>query len=151
MAYPENAFLTPEHPMAGDTIVFNALSGPCDVLQRPCETPVVSVAGGKIAVQLSGDHYEDPIFCILGSRIDRVDIGTFPSGSYTVSVSWRFATSGAPTIMQLGVLPLTIGGVPAAEPVSLPASNTSSLLALTLMLLVVVATRPGGRVVAKRR
>ncbi|MGN6520607.1 MAG: hypothetical protein ACTHK2_14390, partial [Dokdonella sp.] len=30
MAYPENPFLTPEHPTAQDAIIINASAGPCD-------------------------------------------------------------------------------------------------------------------------
>lgn len=145
MAYPENPFLTPQHPTASDVVVFNAYAGPCDLLQHPFEEPVITVAGDQITVRFSGEHYNDGIWCVLGSRIDQVAIGTFPPGSYTVSADWSFAASEGTVTVPLGVLPLTVGGAPSGEPASLPASGAFSLIALVLMLLVVAAMKLGAQ------
>ena len=94
LAYPVNPFFTPEDPTTNDAIVFNAYAGPCDLLQYPFVAPVVTLAGDQITVQLSGEHYDnDPILCVLGSRIDQAFIGAVPAGSYAVTVNWRFTAS----------------------------------------------------------
>lgn len=142
MADPEYPFLTPEHPTADDVIVVNAYAGPCDLLQHPFEEPVVIRDGDQITIQLSGEHITDPIWCTLGWRVDQVEIGSFPRGSYMVTINWEYFNLIEDVQVTLGVLPLTIGnGVPAGGPVPLPTAGRFGLVLLGLGL--VVAAVPG--------
>lgn len=135
MADPENPFLTPEHPTAEDTIIVNAHAGPCDDLQDPYTEPEITRDGDQIVVRLSGEHITDPIWCVFGSRIDQVEIGSFPPGSYAVTIHWQYYNLIEWVEVTLGTVPLTIGdGAPIGAPVALPASNGFGLMALALML-----------------
>jgi len=132
--YPENPFLMSDDPTAQDAIVLNASAGPRDSLQYPFPPLKLRAKANQISVQLKGVHVDAPIWCVFGWRIDQVSIGTFPPGSYTATVNWRFTAFPYPGDIVLGVLPLTIVDAPGAGPVSLPASSRSSLAALVLTL-----------------
>jgi hypothetical protein len=144
MADPENPFLTPGHPTAEDTIVVNAHAGPCDGLQLGFLVPEVSINGNHITVQLTGVHHTDPVDCVFGSRVDQVEIGSFPPGSYTITINWQYFNLIEWVQVTLGELPLTIrGGAPSDEPVASPASGGVGLTLLALMLAATVALRLG--------
>lgn len=135
LADPENPFLTPKNPTAEDVIVVNASAGPCEALQYAFLEPEVTVDGTQITVQLTGVMVTDPIWCVYGSRIDRVAIGSFPPGSYTVTIRWQYYNLIEWVQVTLGTVPLTIGdGAPTGEPVALPASDGFGLMVLALML-----------------
>ena len=142
LADPENPFLTPDHPTAGDTIVVNAYAGPCDGLQLGFLEPEVSLNGNQITVQLTGVHHTDPIDCVFGSRVDQVEIGSFPRGSYTVTIHWQYFNLIEWVQVTLGELPLTIGGgAPPDEPVALPTSGNFGLSMLVVLLSAAAVTR----------
>ncbi len=141
MAYPENPFLTPEHPTAGESIVFNVHSGPCDLLQHPFEVPIVTLVDDKVAVQLSGEHITDPEWCVGGSRIEGVNIGAFPPGSYMVSVDWRYYDGFGFVHIALGVLPLTIAAPVGSDPKPLPTSSGFGMAALAFLLVAAAGSR----------
>jgi hypothetical protein len=134
-ADPENPFLTPEHPTVGDTIIVNAYAGPCDDLQDPYAEPEITRDGDDISVLLSGEHITDPIWCVFGSRIDQVEIGSFPPGTYTVTIRWQYYNLIEWVQVTLGTLPLTIGEIsPPGDTVALPTSDGFGLWMLALLL-----------------
>lgn len=142
MADPENPFLTPENPTTEDVIVVNASAGPCEALQYAFVEPEVTVDGTQITVQLTGVMVTDPIWCVYGSRIDRVAIGSFPAGSYAVTIHWQYYNLIEWVHATLGTMVLTIGdGVPIGEPVALPTSDGFGLTMLALMLSAAVVLR----------
>jgi hypothetical protein len=135
MADPENPFLTPEHPTVEDTIFVSAYVGPCDNLQLGFLAPEVEIVDDRITVQLTGEHIIDPIWCTLGNRIEAIAIGSFPSGSYLVTVNWKYFDQVEDVQVTLGVLQLTIdSGTPAGAPIALPSSNDFGLAMLVLLV-----------------
>ncbi len=91
------------------------------------------------------------MWCTLGTRIESVSIGSFPPGTYVVTIIWEYFDQVEDVQVTFGVLPLTIGaGAPPDEPVALPTSSGLGLALLALMLAATVALRLGRRVTARR-
>ncbi len=134
MADPENPFLTPENPTAQDTVFVNVHAGPCDLLQHTFAQPEVTRDGDQIIALFSGEHIIDPMWCTLGTRIESVSIGSFPPGTYAVTIIWEYFDQVEDVQVTLGVLPLTIDTGSVDGPVALPTFNGLGLWMLVLLL-----------------
>jgi hypothetical protein len=131
-------YVTPAHPMAGDTISVNVYRGECDVLSIGIVPPAVEEHDGHITALFTGIHEDDPEWCIYSTGTETVAIGSFPLGSYTLDVERRYMTVfGTWHQETLGIIPFVVSGDPARQPVEALTLNVAGLAGLLLTLIAV--------------
>lgn len=131
-AFLDPPYITPEHPIAGETISVNIYGGVCDAIGSVPGYPQITQDGNAIRILLLSVHYDSPKLCFwpVGTATD--PIGAYPAGSYTLQVDRTYADVGGNTIVEtLGILPFTVAGA-AAPVVSVPALHQPGLWVLIL-------------------
>ena len=73
-AFLDPPYITPVHPVVGDTIFVNVHGGECDLLNIGVVPPVISQEGNAITIVFTGTHEGAPEFCIYG-----IGTTTYPS------------------------------------------------------------------------
>ena len=134
-AFLEPPYITPAHPSVGDAISVSIYGGECDLVHDGVVwPPPVTQQGNDITILFTGIHEGNPELCYysIGTRI--YPVGTYPVGSYTLHVEWRYMSFTGPWIQEtLGVIPFTVsGGAPPPAPVS---ASTLGTLGYSLLLL----------------
>lgn len=130
-------YITPDHPIAGQTISMNIYQGGCDAILGIPGYPQISQTGNAIRILFNGVRYTDPELCDLGFGTARYAVAAYPAGSYTLQVDLRYPNVGGDFVVEtLGIVPFSVAA-PAA-PFSAPAT-TSGGLALLMSLLVLAA------------
>lgn len=136
LAFIDSPYVTPAHPMAGDTISVNVYRGECDVLSIGIVPPAVEEHDGHITALFTGIHESDPEWCIYSTGTETVAIGTFPPGSYTLDVERRYMTVfGTWHQETLGIIPFVVFGGPTSQPVEALTLNVAGLAGLLLVLI----------------
>jgi hypothetical protein len=146
-AFFDPPWITPENPVAGESISVNIYGGICDWIAGREGFPQITQDGNSIRILEYGHHYEPgDELCIdgIGTVVDA--IGAFPPGDYTLTVDLLYPhpVFGA-TILNIGAVSFTVAPLPA--PVSVPATgwlSTSLLLAALLLAAIwTLCTRRG--------
>jgi len=129
-------YLTPAHPTPSDTIYVNVFGGPCDILDGGPLPPVITEQGSAITVIFFGAHNTDPESCIYTVGTQTSGVGTYPAGSYTLTVIWRYIDIFGNFVEQnLGTLPFNVSPtVPPPTPISAPTLGGVGLSLLLLAL-----------------
>ena len=129
-------YVTPAHPMAGDTISVNVYRGECDVLSIGIVPPAIEEHDGNITALFTGIHEDDPEWCIYSTGTETVAIGTFPPGSYSLDVERRYVTVfGTWHQETLGIIPFVVSGGPTPQPVEALTLNAAGVAVLLLALI----------------
>lgn len=140
-AFLDPPYLTPEHPMAGDTVSVSIYGGVCDAIVGIPGYPRISQEGSHIRIVLWSVSYHDSGLCNIPIGTMTYPIGAYPAGSYTLQVDRDyFDGAGDPRTESLGAIPFTVarnGGVP--QPVAAPALDACGLALLLLGLIGIVS------------
>jgi hypothetical protein len=140
-AFLDPPYLTPEHPMVGDTITLNIRGGICDGIVSVPGYPRISQQGSHIHIVLWSVSYHDSSLCNIPIGVATETIGAYSAGSYTLQVDREYFGFGGDTLTEsLGSIPFTvavIGGVP--QPVAAPALDACGLALLLLGLIGIVS------------
>jgi hypothetical protein len=128
-------YITPEHPVAGETISVNIYEGECDgIVGGIPGYPQVTQEGSAIRALFYSVHYQDPELCFLPVGTATFPISNYLAGSYTLQVDrWYFDGGGNPVVETLGILPFTVTGGDAPT-VSVPVLQQSGLWVLILTI-----------------
>lgn len=144
-AFIDPPYVTPDLPMADETVFANVRLGVCDVFvgwpQDPGRYPKVTREGNAITILWYGVRVSDPIFCNFGTGTARHPIGAFPPGDYMLTVQMLYQKRGTPTgwfTETLGVVPFTVHAA-MAEPVPAPMLGTVGLILASLLLATLAA------------
>lgn len=132
-AFFDPPWITPAAPAAGQTVSVNIHGGICDgVIEWP-GYPQITQNGSSIRIVEYGVHVGSPDLCIYPTGTLSVPIGSFPAGSYLLTVDFAYDDAlYGPTITTLGAVPFTVLGPVVASAV--PTLNPWSLLALALVI-----------------
>lgn len=150
-AFFDPPWITPENPVAGESISVNIYGGICDWIAGREGFPQITQDGNSIRILEYGHHYEPgDELCIdgIGTVVDA--IGAFPPGDYALTVDLLYPHPVfGPTILNIGAVSFTVAPLPA--PVSVPATgwlSTSLLLAALLLAAIwTLCTRRGAPLV----
>ena len=89
-AYVNPPTFSPTPLVAGEPITMTLSYGDCDIFAEhpldPTAFPDISLDGKVIRVVLFGFHYPDPIACGAPDFTRNIQIGAYPSGTYTVQL-----------------------------------------------------------------
>jgi len=132
-AFYDPPYITPEHPVTGETISVSIRAGICDAIVGIPGWPQISQEGNAIHILFWSTRDYDPVFCNAPVGTTTHVVGAYPPGSYTLQVD-RFdhlLVSGEPAAETLGIIPFTVAGG-ATAPVSAPASSVAGLGSLAL-------------------
>jgi hypothetical protein len=144
-AFLDPPYITPSNPSAGDAISVSIYGGECDLVHDGVTwPPPVTQKGNDITILFTGIHEGDPEFCYYSVGTRTYPVGSFPKGSYTLHVEWRYVGPGAAWIQEtLGIIPFTVvaGGPPQPAPMSTPTLSIAGLSILLLVLLSVAVWR----------
>jgi len=141
-AFLDPPYITPEHPLAGDTISVNIYGGICDAIGSVPGYPQITQDGNAIRILLLSVHYDSPKLCFwpVGTATD--PIGAYPAGSYTLQVDRIYSdVGGNPIVETLGILPFTVAGA-ATPAVPVPALRQTGLCLLILTIVGIAAAVP---------
>jgi len=141
-------YITPEHPVAGETISVNIYEGECDgIVGGIPGYPQVTQEGSAIRALFYSVHYQDPELCFLPVGTATFPIGNYPAGSYALQVDrWYFDVGGNPVVETLGILAFTVAGAPAPfVPVPTLHQTAVWLLILTIAGIAALVARSMGR------
>lgn len=137
-AFLDPPYITPAHPSVGDAISVSIYGGQCDLVHDGVEwPPPVTQKGNEITILFRGIHETNPELCYYGVGTATYPVGSYPAGSYTLHVEWRYISfSGVWIHETIGVIPFTVTGEnpPPARPVATPALGVAALGILMLML-----------------
>lgn len=134
-AFLDPPYITPEHPVAGETISVNIYGGICDAIGSVPGYPQISQEGNSIRILFLSVSYNSPELCFwpVGTATD--PIGAYPAGSYTLQVDRTYSDVGGNTIVEtLGLLPFTVAGA-AAPVVPVPAIDWAGICIFVLMVI----------------
>lgn len=128
-------YITPDHPVAGETISVNIYEGECDgIVGGIPGYPQITQEGSAIRVLFYSVHYQDPELCFLPVGTATFPISNYLAGSYTLQVDrWYFDVGGNPVVETLGILPFTVAGA-AAPSVPAPALHLPVMWLLILTI-----------------
>lgn len=89
VAQPARAFLdppyvTPQHPLAGETIHVNIYGGVCDIVDTGLQPPLITREGNAIRIAFFGTHFDIPELCTIGVGTAVFPIGAYDAASYTL-------------------------------------------------------------------
>jgi len=134
-AFLDPPYITPEHPVAGETISVNIYGGICDAILTGAVPPEITQEGNAIRVTFYSVHYEDAELCFLPEGTYTNPVGGYSAGSYTLQVDrWYFDGGGNPVVETLGMLPFTVtGGTAPAVPVPVLLQSGLWVLILTIV------------------
>jgi hypothetical protein len=136
-AFLDPPYITPANPGPGDAISVSIYGGQCDLVDVGLEwPPPVTQQGNEITIHFTGDHESDPELCYFGIGTTTYPVGTYSPGSYTLHVEWRYMSFGGIWVQEtLGVIPLTVTGVPLRQPIAAPMLSAGGLAGLLLVLM----------------
>jgi hypothetical protein len=135
-------YLTPTNPTQSDVITVNIDGDGCEALDAGViYPPPITREGNALQVMFTGGYWTDPFDCLLTPGIQTYPLFSYPPGSYTLNIIWRYpGMSGAIEQQDLGTLPFTVSGVAPPVAISAPAMSYLGLCALVLTL-AIAATR----------
>jgi len=134
-AFLDPPYITPTSPTSAEMIVVNIYGGECDLVDGGIVwPPPVTQQGSSLTVLFTGSHQEDLEFCYFSVGIHAFPVGSFPPGSYSLQVDWRYSTFNGWVTNTLGIIPFTVTGAP-PQPVETPTLSTTSLVGLLLALI----------------
>lgn len=129
-------YLTPANPSPSDVITVNIDGDGCEALDvGVIYPPPITREGNALQVVFTGGYWTDPLDCVLGPGIQTYPLASYPAGSYTLNIIWRYPGLSGMEQQDLGTLPFTVTGGTPAQPVSAP---TMGFLGLALLLLLLV-------------
>ena len=130
-AFFDTPYVTPEHPVTGETISVNVRGGQCDALMGAIP-PQITQDGSSIRILFWSVHYTDSELCFLGVGTATLPVGSYSAGNYTLQVDRFYGNILGETIYEtLGVIPFTVTGG-ASSPVPASTLNKPALGLLTL-------------------
>ena len=135
-AFFDTPWITPVSPRAGQSVSVTIREGICDAIVEHPGFPQITRQGNAIRILEYGHHWDDVDLCIYNVGTLTQPIGSFPEGSYTLTVDFVYPDISGPTTTTLGTIPFTVA--PAASAAPVPALTPPWELAL-LALLVGVA------------
>jgi hypothetical protein len=153
VSLPSHAFfdppwITPEIPMAGETVFVNIRFGVCDAIFEEAGYPQITQEGNAIRMRWAGDHWpEGSGMPLCGYPIGTFTppVGAYPAGDYTLTVELAYIDYfEGPSILTIGVVPFTVAAAPA--PVTVPTLNM-----LGMLVLLVFVVSMGGWMLRARR
>lgn len=132
-AFFDPPWVTPEAPIAGETVSVNIRDGICDAIVEHAGYPQITRQGAAVHLVEYGHHWDDADLCVydVGHLVE--SIGAFAPGAYTVTVD--FVYDDYPlglTTINLGVIPFSVADV--APVIEVPTLTPSGL---TLLLILV--------------
>ena len=134
-AFLDPPYITPVNPMAGEMISVNIYGGVCDAIIGLPGYPQITRQGNDIRILFFSVHYDNLELCNLGIGTAITSIGAFPTGSYTLEVERRYMTVfGTWHQETLGVIPFTVSGSQAQQPVEASTLNVVGIVGLLLAL-----------------
>lgn len=133
-AFFDPPYITPENPIAGDTVSVNIHGGQCDAIIEETGYPQITRAGDAIRLVVFG--ILDSYFCNYGVGTATFELGVYPAGAYTLQFdllhsNWPFPDYSPET---LGVVTFVVA--PAATR-SIPVP-IDSRLALTILIFILL-------------
>jgi len=134
-------YITPSHPVLGETVSFNIYQGGCDGIAA-ADAPEVTQQGSYIYVLAQGVRYTNPELCTLTYGVATYAIGAYPIGDYAMQLDLRYPTIGGDFVTQtLGVVSFSVlEGAPIAA-VEVPSLDRLGLISLTLLIILTAALR----------
>lgn len=133
-AFFDPPWITPAAPTSSESVSVNIRMGICDAIAERTGYPRITREGNTIHIVEYGHHWDDDELCIYDTGTTTEAIGLFPPGDYAVTVDLFYQDFfGEPQILNMGLAPFTVTGVPPARPV--PAIGASGVLALLLLTL----------------
>jgi len=138
-AYFDAPYITPANPRAGEQLTINMDQGVCDSVVGEPGYPQVTQDGRSIRVLLFAFRYDNPIFCIFPHNTAVVPFGSFPAGTYSVTIDvFYYGLHGTPQTATLAVLPIVVSGAGSG---AVPAPALGVPLSLVLIVLLTIAAR----------
>lgn len=137
-AFFDPPWITPASPVAGEVVSVNIRHGICDSIIGREGFPRITQDGSDIRIVYFGVHYEiNDELCIYGIGTVTKEIGSFPAGSYTLSVDLVYENpfTGQPEILGIGIVPFNVAGLP--ETASVPSGGAFSMWLLLIGILIV--------------
>ena len=137
-AFLDPPYITPANPTAGDLVSVSIYGGECDLVDMGIVwPPPVTQQGTEITILFTGIHSEDPEWCFYDVGTATYPVGTFPAGAYTLDVERRYGNAfGSWTQETLGLIPFTVSGAPAQQPIEAPVLSIAGFASLLLALIV---------------
>ena len=136
-AFFDPPWITPENPIAGETIWVNIRAGVCDGIFEEAGYPQISQTGNAIRMRWYGDHYPEgsgDLLCSYPIGTFTPPVGAFPAGDYTLTVELAYDDYfEGPSVMTIGVVSFTVAATP--TPASVPALNTTGIFVLLAAIL----------------
>lgn len=140
-AFIDPPYLTPEHPMSGDTVSINIHAGVCDAIGSRPGYPAINQEGNHIRIVVWSISYHDSGLCNLPIGTKTIPVGAYSAGSYTLQVDRDYINGGGDLVSEnLADIPFTVegsGGVP--QPIAAPALDPYGLVLLLLGLIGIVS------------
>jgi hypothetical protein len=135
-AYFGTPYITPVHPVAGETLYVNVYQGGhCDLIDGGGDSsyPQITQQGSSVRILFLAYRYTDPQDCIFSEGTTTWPIGTFPLGSHTLQVDIYYRLGFDPWQTEtLGIVPFAISAAATSEPV--PALDLRKIGLLLLMI-----------------
>lgn len=135
-AFFDPPYVTPAHPVAGETVSINVRMGVCDGIFNEPGFPRVTQNGSSVHIVVAGSHLDlGGELCSYPTGTGTFPIGSFTPGNYVVSFDLLYIDFfGQPQTLHLGDVPFTVAR-PAQPAVPAPTLNQLGLLTLTLAVL----------------
>lgn len=136
-AFFDPSWITPENPIAGQTVSVNIRGGICDAIFGEEGYPKITQEGNAIRIRWFGQHWPEGSgdLCYFPVGTLTYPLSAYPPGSYTLTVELAYIDYfDGPSILTIGVVPFTIAEPP--PPVSLPTLGALGMFALVVVLLV---------------
>jgi hypothetical protein len=135
-------YITPSHPVLGETVSFNIYQGGCDGIVG-ADAPEVTEQGSYIYVLAQGVRYTNPELCTLTYGVATYAIGAYAIGDYAMQLDLRYPTIGGDFVTEtLGVVSFSVlEGAPIQPAVEVPSLDRLGTIALTLLIILTAARR----------
>jgi hypothetical protein len=138
-AFFDPPWITPENPVAGETIDIHIHAGVCDGIIGEEGYPQIRQEGNAIRMRWYGEHYPEgsgDLLCSLPIGTLVAPVGAYPAGSYTLTVELAYIDFfEGPSILTIGVVPFTVTGAPDPPTIAVPTLDAAGLLALLVCVL----------------
>lgn len=137
-AFFDPPWITPEHPIAGETISINIRAGVCDAIFGEEGYPQITREGNAIRLRWFGQHWPEgsgTFLCGYPTGTLVAPVAAYPAGSYTLTVELAYYDFfDGPSILTIGVVPFTVAAA-AAPAAPVPASGRVGAAILVVLLL----------------
>jgi hypothetical protein len=133
-------YITPSHPVLGETVSFNIYQGGCDGIVG-ADAPEVTQQGSYIYVLAQGVRYTNPELCTLTYGVATYAIGAYPIGDYAMQLDLRYPTIGGDFVTEtLGVVSFSVlEGAPTETTIEVPTLDRVGLIALASLIVACAA------------